>query len=414
MHQFVNRAQTFKVFWTIPWVVKTFRYNPCWGRICDNSSIPTIAGHLENKTGKAKESQCKVKSPARSVSLISILCSHLYVSLPLVKLDEDGEGSTLRLSLLPKGHPRGEDPPEELLPISSPCVRLKLTVPSPNKSELTASILRHELAPSILNSYLSSEPASIRSHSDSLRDHHQAQIHCLARKSVYFHTHRGYNQGSNRDHQEHHQQRHVQIGDHFWGTPARSRKSSRAFLTWVPTLSAALQIYTRKVDGLCFSAFRWAFGLNAWPRWTLSCAAVLMIHGLYFSSLMLQTPICQAILICQQNNNILTHFQLDKKSQWPCCNTADDDTKNVQTGTQENSNIWRTDWWPNKNPWVEQERPKPFPAWQKITMPQYSWWLMVQRTCKPTLKRVAWRTDWWPKLKVDRCSSCYNVHILKM
>jgi hypothetical protein len=63
---------------------------------------------------------------------------------------------------------------------------------------------------------------------------------------------------------------------------------------------------------------------------------------------------------------------------------------------------------------VEQERPKPFPAWQKITMPQYSWWLMVQRTCKPTLKRVAWRTDWWPKLKVDRCSSCYNVHILKM
>jgi hypothetical protein len=107
----------------------------------------------------------------------------------LVKLDEDGEGSTLRLPLLPKGHPRGEDPPEELLPTSSPCVRLKLTAPSPNKSELTASILRHELAPSILNSYLSSEPASIRSHSDSLRDHHQAQIHCLARKSVYFHTH---------------------------------------------------------------------------------------------------------------------------------------------------------------------------------------------------------------------------------
>lgn len=81
--------------------------------------------------------------------------------LPLVRFDDEGEGSELCLSRLANGQPNGDEP-SELLAASSTWVRLKLKSPSPNKSTVRPSILRHELAPSMLRcSNLSSHPASI-------------------------------------------------------------------------------------------------------------------------------------------------------------------------------------------------------------------------------------------------------------
>jgi hypothetical protein len=91
-----------------------------------------------------------------TVCLFSLFSSHMNRSLLLFNSDDEGEGSPLGRSVLPRGQPKGDDP-SELLATSSPCVCLKLISPSPSIcSEANPSVLM-VLDPSMLCcSYLSS------------------------------------------------------------------------------------------------------------------------------------------------------------------------------------------------------------------------------------------------------------------